>query len=162
VTTIAFVVSGEPKGQPRPRAFARKFGDKWQARVYDAGTAEAWKSQIALAVKPHLPPVPWTGPIALTVTFLFPRPKKHFRSNGAAKDDAPQYHTSKPDIENCEKALLDALTQCGLWRDDSQVCHLSSKKRYSNAADNGCGAMVRVEVLSQQPCGVHQFQEVPA
>ena len=53
--TISFSVDGEPKAQPRPKAFARNFGNKWQARVYDPGTAEGWKSLIAIAVKPHLP-----------------------------------------------------------------------------------------------------------
>ena len=37
---IEFFVEGDPKPQPRPRAFARKIGNKFMARVYDAGTAE--------------------------------------------------------------------------------------------------------------------------
>lgn len=46
--TITFFIHGDPKPQPRPRAFARRMGAKFVARVYDAGTAEGWKSQIAM------------------------------------------------------------------------------------------------------------------
>ena len=51
---ITVRVYGEPKGQPRPRAFAKPIGGgKFSARVYDAGTAEGWKSQIAQAFRQH-------------------------------------------------------------------------------------------------------------
>src|SRR4029077_12784124 len=47
-----FVVIGDPKGQPRPRAFAKKIGiNTYVARVYDAASAEAWKSAIALSAR---------------------------------------------------------------------------------------------------------------
>jgi Holliday junction resolvase RusA-like endonuclease len=145
MTTLTFFASGIPKGQPRPRAFARKFGDKWQARVYDAGTAENWKSQIALAVKPHLPPQPLAGPISLTATFNMPRPKGHTRKDGSLKPDAPGYHIIKPDSDNLEKALMDALTQCGVWGDDSQVCVKSIRKVYG--VNGHTGAAVTIHQL---------------
>lgn len=126
---ITFFVAGEPKGQPRPRAFARNFGGKWQARVYDAGTAEGWKGAIALAAKPFVPFIPLEGPVRLDVTFYFPRPKAHFTKKGL-RPTAPAFHVSKPDRDNCEKALLDALKQLGMMRDDSQVCAGAVVKRY--------------------------------
>jgi hypothetical protein len=67
---ISFRVDGLPKGQPRPRAFARKMGDRFVARVFDAGTAEAWKSEIALAARPSLPPAPLAVPIEMRVEFI--------------------------------------------------------------------------------------------
>jgi len=51
---ITFFVPGEPKGQPRPRAFARKMGDKFVARVFDAATAEGWKGAIAAVAQPSV------------------------------------------------------------------------------------------------------------
>ena len=57
MTPILFFVRGEPKGQPRPRSFAlRGKGGKPILsktgqpiiRVYESGTAEEWKSQVAL------------------------------------------------------------------------------------------------------------------
>jgi len=124
--TITFQVFGEPKAQPRPRAFARKMGDKFVARVFEAGTAEGWKSLIATAAKPHAPAVPYTCPVRVDVTFIFPRPKIHHIANKperGLRSDAPQWHTKKPDRDNLDKALLDALTQLGcFWHDDAQVC----------------------------------------
>lgn len=61
---IQFRVYGVPKGQPRPKAFARNFGGKWQARVYDPGTAESFKSAIAAAAQNCRPKVPLSGPIS--------------------------------------------------------------------------------------------------
>jgi Holliday junction resolvase RusA-like endonuclease len=132
MTRIEFTVVGEPKGQPRPRAFARKMGDKFVARVYDDGTAEKWKSDIAIAGRPHIPAAPIEGPVRLDVDFVFPRPKYLMR----AKDPAGEIpHTAKPDRDNCEKALLDALKTLGFFRDDSQVCAGEVTKWY--AAKNG-------------------------
>ena len=106
--TITFQVHGEPKAQPRPRAFARKMGDKFVARVFEAGTAEGWKSLIATAAKPHAPAVPYTCPVRVDVTFIFPRPKIHHIANKPERrlrSDAPQWHTKKPDRDNLDKAL---------------------------------------------------------
>lgn len=135
VTKIEFGVLGEPVGQPRPRAFARKFGKKWQARVYTPGTAEAWKSAIAAAAKEHLPLIPWDGPLRLSVTFTMPRPKKHSRGGDVdrgLRDDAPDHHVGTPDLDNMLKAVKDALGQIGLWDDDCQVCEYGTvEKKYT-------------------------------
>ena len=132
-----FVV-GDPKGQPRPRAFARN----GKARVYDPGTAEHWKSQIARRFE-------WRGPglreyelgaLAVVLQFRFARPKSHLRKDGTLKPDAILVqHVSKPDADNLAKAVLDALTTVGVWRDDAQVAELVIVKRYANPGDQpGC------------------------
>lgn len=131
-SVITFRATGVPKGQPRPRAFARK----GRVRVYTPGTAEAWKSQIAEAAKT------WhglkiEGPIMLTVDFLMPRPRSHFRRNGDVRPTAPQWHTSRPDLDNLLKAVLDALTTVGVWRDDNEVVEIVSRKRYATETEPG-------------------------
>lgn len=149
--TITFTAYGEPKAQPRPRAFARKMGDKFVARVFDAGTAEGWKSQIALAAKPNRPPSPLSGPVRLSATFVFPRPKAHFIANRperGIRDNAPIWHTKKPDRDNLEKALLDALTQLGcFWHDDAQVCCGQICKEFGEQP----GVRVQIIALEKQP-----------
>lgn len=141
---IQFFVTGEPKAQPRPRAFARKFGDKWQARVYDAKTAEGWKSLVADAAKRNRPASPFAGPVIVHLVFWMPRPKSHYRSGkhaGNLREDAPFFHTSKPDRDNLDKAVLDALTQLGFWKDDAQVCDGSLRKLYGEPA--GCSVSIQ-------------------
>lgn len=131
---ITFRVDGDPKGQPRPRAFSRG----GHARVYDPGTAEGWKSCVAVAARPHLPPEPLKGPLWAGLSFLFKRPKAHVGAHGV-KPKAPQRHASKPDLDNLAKAVLDALTELGLWADDAQVDDLAIHKAWCKDGERpGC------------------------
>ncbi len=134
---ITFYAQGEPKGQPRPRAFGRGK----MIRVYDPGTAEGWKNQIAVAAKEHIPASPLAGPLYVRLEFYFPRPRGHYRSGKFAntlKESAPAYQTSKPDIDNAIKAVLDALTILRFWNDDSQVCDTRCRKLYDDGRGPGC------------------------
>lgn len=125
-------------------------GNKYVARVFDAGTAEGWKSQVALAAKPHAPTEPLTGALFVELWFHLPRPKGHFRGgkpDRGLKPDAPLWHTGKPDADNLAKAVLDALTQLGaFWRDDSQVARLAVRKGYSSTP----GCTVAISSLDNQ------------
>lgn len=145
--TITFTVSGEPKGQPRPRAFARKMGDKFVARVFESGTAEGWKSLIAAAARPHALAEPLAGPVLVNATFIFKRPNAHFIANKpdrGLRADAPTWHTKKPDSDNLAKSCLDALTQLGgFWRDDCQVCAGEIRKIYGPTP----GAIIEIKSL---------------
>lgn len=133
---ILFRVDGEPKGQPRPRAFSRN----GKARVYDPGTAEGWRGLISAAARPELPAEPISGPVRLDVEFAMPRPQRLCRRRD---DPGAIPHTSKPDLDNLLKALLDALTQLGLWRDDDQVVEVRAVKHYHELGGRP-GALVAV------------------
>ena len=150
--TIQFFVDGDPKPQPRPRAFSIN----GTARVYDPHTAEGWKSAIADAARPHCPPEPWRGPVCITLTFRFRRPKSHYRSGkhqDQIKPNAPIYHTGRPDSDNIAKAALDALTLLGFWKDDAQVCELNISKTY----DRLPGLLISA-TLESDSGPVHQLQ----
>ena len=123
-SSVAIIhVRGIPKGQPRPRAFAMK----GKICVYNPGTAEAWKSAIAEAARPFVPETPLEGPIRVNITWYLPRPKRLCRK----KDwPGPLPHVAKPDRDNLDKAVLDALKTIGFYRDDSQVCDGVLRKRY--------------------------------
>ena len=126
---ISFIVEGDPKGQPRPRAFARKMGDKFVARVYDAATAEGWKSIVALGWRSS-GAERFTGPIRLTLKFHIRRPKSHSGAKGL-KPSAPIHHCQKPDGDNFAKAVMDALTQCNAWEDDCNIVDLRVTKDWA-------------------------------
>jgi len=144
--SIQFFAAGTPKGQPRARAFAKKMGGKFVARMYDAGTAEEWKTLIVLAANPHLPKSPIAGAIRVDLTFYFPRPKGHFRSNGELKPNAPTWHTSKPDRDNAEKAVTDCLTQVGVFADDALICAGEVQKLYTPEGMRA-GVLVKITPL---------------
>ncbi|MCL4181134.1 MAG: RusA family crossover junction endodeoxyribonuclease [Verrucomicrobia bacterium] len=130
--SLDFFVAGEPKGQPRPRAFAR--GGK--ARVYDPGTAEGWKGRIALAAREYLPPTPIDTAAGIHMRFLMPRPRGHFGKRGLLPS-APEHPLGKPDLDNLAKAVLDTLVAIGFLRDDCLVRRLSVCKYYAEGA-SGC------------------------
>ena len=116
-------IEGEPKAQPRPRAFSRD----GHARVYDEATAEGWKSLIALAAQEARPAMPLDEPVRIDATFYFKRPKRLMRRTDPK---GPVRHTAKPDRDNLDKAVLDALKTIGFLRDDSVVCAGSIEKFY--------------------------------
>lgn len=150
--SLTLHVIGEPKGQPRARV-ARHGGF---SRVYDPGTADNWKRLVILAASIELQgckadrPV-FAGPVRVDITLRFPRPKSHFRSNGQLKPTAPTYHTAKPDRDNCDKAILDALGAASLqlWRDDAQVCSGGVTKLYVEPGGTA-GARIHILDLSEE------------
>lgn len=138
---ICFFADGTPKGQPRARAFARN----GHVRMYDPGTAEGWKGQVAAAAREHLPPAPLTGPLYVELSFYIPRPKSHYRTGKNAhllREDAPKWCTAKPDVDNFAKAVLDALTVLRVWEDDAQVADCRTRKLYATE-QTGCQITVR-------------------
>lgn len=124
-----FHAIGIPKAQPRVKA-CRRGGF---TGVYTPGTADEWKGIIREAASKSWSGNQLVGPVDVRILFFMPRPKGHFRNNGTLKATAPGWVESKPDLDNLEKAVLDALTNLGVWRDDSQVCAVSKWKVYGAA-----------------------------
>ena len=141
---IKFRVDGEPKAQPRPRAFAFH----GHARMYDAGTSNGWKKLVALAAKPYCHKTPLLGPLRVNLHFWFARPKAHYgkrKGQVYIKESAPRSMTSKPDVDNLAKAVMDALTDVDMWGDDAQIIVTEITKRWSN--DGSQGVDVEIEEL---------------
>ena len=156
-TSISFFVRGEPQGQPRTKASSRNGfvrcytpltvkGSDGKRRVHPAVT---WKNQIALAWKLAKPDTfqPITGPVKLTLDFIMPRPKAHFRANGDLKPTAPHWCENKPDWDNLEKCISDKLTELSAWYDDKQVAYSITSKTYVRSLDSA-GCVVIIERLT--------------
>lgn len=141
----SFRANGMPKGQPRPRAFSRG----GRAAVYDPGTAEGWKGDVARACA-ELEGAAMFVPLSVTLTFYLPRPKGHYRANGQLKPSAPVFmHTGKPDADNLAKAVLDALTNIRAWLDDDQVCELTIRKYWEQPKTHSPGCVIRISELQE-------------
>ena len=137
MTQVAiFDVLGVPKGQPRARACIR--GQR--AGVYDPGTAAAWKANVLYAARPFIPATPLDCPIRLMVSLYFPRPARLTRKS--SPEGAIPY-TSKPDADNALKAIMDALTDAGMWRDDALIYSATVEKFYASK-DESPGAIIRI------------------
>lgn len=75
------------------------------------------------------------GPVRLDLVFSFPRPKSHYRTGshaGELRADAPLWKTSAPDLSKLVRAVEDAITIAGIWRDDAQVAQLHAVKQYAH------------------------------
>jgi len=148
MSTLAFTITGEPKGQPRPRAFARKMGSIHVARFYDSDVADEWKRAVQIVVLDASIVHKWPltlGPVAISMCFSLPRPKSHFGAKGL-KPSAPVHHSGKPDADNLAKLVMDQITKSGrIWRDDSQVVSLRVEKLWASGNESGCSVLIAEE-----------------
>lgn len=131
---VMFSVPIIPKAAPRPRASTKN----GVIRSYTPRTAQDWKRTVALAAERHMPRERIAGPVRVDVWFLLPRPQRLMRK----KDPQGEvWCTSKPDRDNLDKAVLDALAP--FWGDDAQVCAGTLAKVY-HAKDGRPEVRVRV------------------
>lgn len=125
---ITFFVPGEPKPQGRPRAF--KNGGF--AKVYSPLTE--WRCTVLKYASDQLEKCEQlTGPLSVSIRYFFARPRSHFgtgKNSGILKSSAPDSHISRPDLDNLNKAILDAIGDSGLIQNDSQIDVLESQKKY--------------------------------
>ena len=129
----SFRVFGEPKGQPRVRR-AKSGG------VFTPATAMSFKEAIQIAaITAGLRGRALSGPVRVDARFFFHCPKRLEK----AVRQGPVLYTSKPDRDNCDKVLLDALTQIGAYGDDAQVAAGNLEKWYAGPGESP-GALIRI------------------
>jgi len=143
-----FHVAGRPMPQPRTRARAFKLpSGKGTARVYTPTSISEWKLLVYNAALQTRPPRPSVLPMDVSLEFILPRPKGHYgtgRKASEVRPSSPEYPIgNRDDIDNLIKAVLDAITQSGLWRDDSQIVSLDATKQYQSTTHSP-GVMVSI------------------
>ena len=150
-----FFVMGEPAPQPRPRAYAMRMGRKYTARMYNPDTADKWKAQVRRSAQRYRSSLnPIVCPVRLTLTFYMPRPQSHFLKSGL-RPDAPMVHTGeRGDVDNLCKAVMDAITDAGVWSGDGLVCQLIAEKRYP-LPSQPTGCRVELEELVESKPSDH-------
>lgn len=123
---ITIRVPAIPVAQPRPRAV--KFGNT--ARVHEVTHVKqadgsrkphpinAFKATVRLAATAIYTGPPLTGPLRVDCLFVFPR---HGNRIWKTKPMLRYWHVHKPDRDNLDKAVLDALKGTVL-ADDASVC----------------------------------------
>ncbi|WP_025899071.1 RusA family crossover junction endodeoxyribonuclease [Sneathiella glossodoripedis] len=108
---------------PQPWRRAGKNGK----RHYTDAKSDAYRKTIAWHMKSQLGSFKCTTqPVRLDLEFRFPIPKswpKYKREN-------PPRHTSRPDKDNLEKGVMDALNGI-VWKDDAQIDVGETKKMYA-------------------------------
>lgn len=123
------------QGTPAPQ------GSKSRGRngqMFEASKkVKPWRMAVwAEALTSMLHRKPFTGPVAVHVTFLLARPK-------VPKFPAPAV---KPDLDKLQRSTFDALKTAGVYLDDCQIVEVRAIKRYSSR-DEATGALIEVRAL---------------
>jgi Holliday junction resolvase RusA-like endonuclease len=141
---ITFKVFGTPKPQSRPKAFSRgKF-----TSVYSPVTA--WRNDVKYAAhKVFEDQGQIDGAVIVEIEYYFRRPKSHYgtgKNSDILKASAPKRMTKRPDLDNLNKAVLDAIQDSNLLKDDSAVVRLISTKHYV-FRDYAEGARIKINPI---------------
>ncbi len=143
---ISFFVPGIPVAKGSAKAFYIKSLGRAVITQTNKAKQDPWASLIAVMAR-NAGCTPQKGPVKLSLSFWFPRPKSHYRTGKNChelKYAAPRRHTSKPDKDKLERCVLDALTGVA-YLDDSQVCEWDGGVKHYSDARPGCE--IRVETL---------------
>lgn len=123
---MKLTVLGNPTALKRHRTFRRgKF-------IGNYDPSRVGKADLLAVVRDNAPDKPFSCPLRVDITFYFARPKSHYRTGrhaGELKPNAPLWHTKRPDRDNLDKFILDALDGI-FWLDDSIVCDGRLRKLY--------------------------------
>ena len=164
---ITFTVRGLPAQQGSKRAFRNKHSGRIQ-QVESSKRVAPWRSDVRDAAEKAMTYLvgatgtgdrgfaevmpPLNGPVAVDLTFRFPRPKSHYlpanarRAEPELRPSAPAWPAGKPDADKVARAVLDAITAI-CFVDDAQVVYLVSRKRYADDEPPG----VTVTVTTPTP-----------
>lgn len=134
---LAFSIPGTPRGKARPRARGRVVWQGGQPRavvnVHSDPRMEQLEAEILRLFRFRYPRhQPWTGAVLIRFTAVFETPEGWNRALKAAALAGELYSTRKPDKDNIEKLIVDALNGWA-WVDDAQVMG-GGIKRYGSPA----------------------------
>jgi Holliday junction resolvase RusA-like endonuclease len=135
--TALFTLSipGDPVGKGRPR-MAVVAG---HAMAYTPKPTAQWEGMAASLARAKWHREPLDEAVAVLVLAVASRPKRLLRKRDP---DGRMWRTSKPDIDNVAKAVLDALVKAGVIRDDTLVVSLSAQSLYASRVEGPCVELV--------------------
>jgi Holliday junction resolvase RusA-like endonuclease len=119
---VAFTVIGKPKGKGRAK-FTRTGRPYTPKATVQAESDIAWEFKLAArnrAVETGVPFKIMTGTIRLTIIATFNIPPSWSKKDREAALSGEMDYTGKPDRDNIEKLVADALNGVA-WMDDAQV-----------------------------------------
>jgi Holliday junction resolvase RusA-like endonuclease len=112
MTTLRFSIPGRPRGWDRPSIYqGRPIEPKWQ-RVHKALIRKIFTEK-------YPEHEPWTGPFLMRFVAIFETPKSFSPALHQAAAEGRLHYIARPDKENIEKLILDALNGIA-YVDDAQ------------------------------------------
>ena len=128
-------------GTPTPKGSLKCVGQRGRHQLIEddkGGGRREWRQRVAAAARAVLATSgPLDGPVGISIHFRSPRPTS--RKVG-------EWVTSRRhgDVDKLTRNLLDAITDAGLWGDDSQVVHLRDITHRYESTGNPPGATITI------------------
>ena len=150
---LRVTIPGQPVAKGRPRFYRR---GKHPTVHTDAKT-KAYEQKVAMIIGTSTAlrgqPRPLCGvrdPGRVDVQFIFQRPASMMRK---ADPDGRVAHAKRPDIDNCLKAILDAIqaTNGLIFKDDGQVQCVRAESWYAEKGGPPRGELVIYRAVDVQP-----------
>lgn len=132
-------IPGDPVPKERPRARLRN----GKIQIYTPDATATWEAVVGVHLKRAFGQPQHSGRLCMDLTFYLPRPKslpKHI--------EFPE--TSRKDVDNLAKTILDAMQVAGYIGNDNRVTDLCIRKRF--AGPKGPGVHVVVDTLPNTHC----------
>ena len=146
-SVLTVTVEGLPAPQGSKAVVPTRDGRIWLRESSDR--VKPWRATVkAAAAQARGRRAMLTGPIAIEITFLMPRPTGHVgtgRNAGTLRKSAPMWPVTRPDVDKLARAVLDALS--GTWfHDDSQIVVLTAFKTYAGP-NTAAGARITARTV---------------
>jgi Holliday junction resolvase RusA-like endonuclease len=109
-------------------------------RAFKSQKGKQVENDLINLLAPHVPDKPFTGPVSLKVSWVWPW-RKGDSKKVRAKKAIP--YTSRPDLSNLVKMLEDCMTRLAYWNDDAQVAELEIRK----ALGDEPGIGIRIQTI---------------
>lgn len=122
--TLTITIEPSPKERPRATVVGG------HARIYTPKTTEAYEKKIRDAWIRQNGDTPMDGQLLAKIYYGFRIPKSTPKKNIPAMLQKIVRPTVKPDLDNLDKAVMDALNKVA-YKDDSQIVAKVSKKHYA-------------------------------
>lgn len=134
-------VNAVPVAQPRQRHAISKKGYVTNYTPADHPVNQ-FKAAVAYEAKYRYSGDILTGALYISIVAVFPRPKSMMWK----KREMPRAHkVSKPDIDNVQKSVFDALNGV-LWKDDSQITSVRATK-FTASGEEKPHVDITIEIL---------------
>lgn len=119
---VKFTIPGIPIPKARPRVVRGRAFTPKKTKDYEALVKDVYR----LTVGEYL----GDSAIVATIDLYFPIPESYSKSKKRRIADGEIKHTKRPDVDNCAKAILDALNEVA-YKDDAQIVESRITKHYA-------------------------------
>lgn len=135
IVVFTFFIAGKPIGKARPRfrVVNKKDGGSF-VQTYTASNTANWEQDIGEQVGIVLARLRAKGALKDVDLPLSNRIMLNLRFNLSKPKSAPKklrFQKKKPDLDNLDKSLIDALSNVALIKDDNIVTDIATCKRFA-------------------------------